>query len=137
MKINNFENNSPKVKIPSKWLISTDCQNQYLDLSPIDAEGDKVKCRWATVAEAGESATDLTQWPSISLDEDSCTLFYDPTKDSTLVGLKPITLVVEDFDPSVRFHSKDFKLSFFYRVMLCTKFQSNSLRTSGNRIYLI
>ena len=112
MKIYNFENNSPKMNIPSKWLLSTDCQNQFLDLSPTDAEGDKVKCRWATSDEAGESATDLTHWPSISLDENSCTLFYDPTKDSTLVGLKPITLVVEDFDQSVRFHTNDFKCYF-------------------------
>lgn len=47
--INDVTNNSPDFKHPPLWLIMAQCDDQYIDLSPSDSDGDQVKCRWASV----------------------------------------------------------------------------------------
>ena len=71
--------------------------NQFLDLAPIDPDGDIVRCRWATAEEAGGAAFQPALHPSISLDE-NCIVHYDGTLDSVASGVKPIALMMEDMD---------------------------------------
>ena len=42
-------NNSPDFKHPPLWLIMAQCDGQYIDLSPSDVDGDRVRCRWANL----------------------------------------------------------------------------------------
>ena len=98
MQFNDLDNNSPTFKLPPLWLIMAGCPNQMIDLAPSDMDGDKVKCRWATASESGGAFNDGRSFPSLSLDEENCIVHYDGTKDSTAVGVKPIGLMMEDFD---------------------------------------
>ena len=98
MKINDVNNTTPMFKLPPLWLIMSGCPAQQIDLAPTDADGDNVKCRWATASEAGGSMYSAALWPSLSLDEENCIVTYDGTMDASSVGVKPIGLMMEDFD---------------------------------------
>jgi len=91
------ENNTPQIKLPSIWKIMSGCASQTLDLSPIDLDGDTIKCFWATSAEA-VGAYRGNDYNSISLDSETCILTYDGTADSGKNGAKPIVIQVQDFD---------------------------------------
>jgi hypothetical protein len=96
MSINDVNNNTPKFKLPPLWMIMAGCGNQQIDLAPTDADGDSVRCRWATSSEAGGAYTNPSNWPSLSLDAANCIVKYDGTKDSSSQGVKPIALMMED-----------------------------------------
>lgn len=96
--INDPYNTSPDVKLPPVWYIMSGCPAQTIALNPIDADGDTVKCRWSTYDEAYGGVYDSSKWPSLSLDENTCIVTYDGTQDLTQVGVKPISIHVEDFD---------------------------------------
>ena len=97
MTVNDWTNTSPTFKLPPIWLIMSGCDAQSVDLAPVDADGDKVKCRWATSAEAG-GVYNNGNWPSLTLDGDNCRVVYTGSRDSTNVGVKPVALMIEDFD---------------------------------------
>jgi hypothetical protein len=98
MWVNDVNNNTPSFKLPPLWLIMAGCPNQQIDLAPFDADGDNVRCRWATFAEAGGAYNIPGNWPSLSLDEANCIVKYDGTLDSSTSGVKPVGLMMEDFD---------------------------------------
>ena len=99
MKINDVDNNTPVFKLPPLWLIMAGCPDQKVELKPNDLDGDRVKCRWAVGSdEAGGAEHIPAKHPSLTLDEDNCTVWYDGTKDASQVGVKPIALMMEDFD---------------------------------------
>ena len=100
MTVNDVNNNSPSFKLPPRWTIMAGCPGQKIDLSPVDADGDSVRCRWATSSEAGGAFNTPGFWPSLSLDEVNCIVTYDGTMDGTSLGVKPIGLMMEDFDSS-------------------------------------
>ena len=96
--VNDLANNSPVFKHPPLWLIMAGCDGQFIDLAPQDIDNDRIACRWATPVEAGGAFTDLSVWPSLSLDAESCTVHYSGSMDGTNVGVKPVSLMIEDFD---------------------------------------
>ena len=98
MQINDVDNNTPTFKLPPLWLIMAGCPDQQIDLAPRDMDGDSVRCRWATSSEAGGVVYNASKHPSISLDEANCIVKYDGTMDQSTVGVKPIGLMMEDFD---------------------------------------
>lgn len=98
MTVNDVNNNSPSFKLPPLWLIMAGCPNQQIDLAPSDADGDNVTCRWATASEAGGAYNIPGAWPSLSLDKANCIVKYDGTLDSSTSGVKPVGLMMEDFD---------------------------------------
>ena len=91
------ENNTPQIKLPPIWKIMSRCGAQTLDLSPIDLDGDTIKCVWASAAEA-QGAFGGNMFNSITLDSDTCILTYDGLADSGQDGVKPIAIQVQDFD---------------------------------------
>ena len=91
------ENNAPQVKLPPIWKIMADCPMQTLDLSPVDLDGDRVECEWATSAEA-QGAFRGNDYNSITLDQTTCVLTYDGTVDTATTGVKPIAVQVKDYD---------------------------------------
>ena len=48
-----WNNHSPTCMVPPVWNILASCEQQYLDLAPIDIDGDLVSCRWADLSEVG------------------------------------------------------------------------------------
>ena len=90
-------NTSPVFKHPPLWLIMAGCDTS-IDLAPQDPDGDRFECRWAAIDEAEAAVTDSSLWPSLSLDPDNCIVHYQGSLDETNVGLKPISLMIEDFD---------------------------------------
>ena len=98
MQVNDWTNTSPTYRIPPIWLIMSGCDAQTISLKPVDADGDLVKCRWATQTEAGGSYNVPGRLPSLSLDENSCTVTYTGSLDQSTFGVKPIGLMIEDFD---------------------------------------
>ncbi len=40
------------VKVPPIWRVMAGCPRQILNLDPIDFDGDRIYCRWATKKEA-------------------------------------------------------------------------------------
>ena len=98
MTVNDVDNNSPTFKLPPLWLIMAGCPEQKIDLAPTDADGDQIRCRWATATEAGGVVYNPSKHPSLSLDEENCIVKYDGTMDQSTVGVKPIGLMMEDFD---------------------------------------
>jgi hypothetical protein len=95
--VNDVTNNSPRFNIPAVWYIMTGCTDQSLFLNPVDSDGDTIKCRWATMAEAGALARDNGDFDSLVLDADLCKVTYDPSADIFASGIKPIAIQVEDF----------------------------------------
>ena len=91
---------APSFKLPPIWMIKSTCPGQFIALNPIDADGDKIKCRWATETEADSAFYIESVWPSLSLDQDNCIVHYDGIFDPFGQGLKPIALMIEDFDQS-------------------------------------
>jgi len=67
-------------------------------LSPIDPDGDEWRCRWATEEESDGGFNTPGFWPSLSLDEENCIVTYTGSLDTTVTGVKPISLMLEDFD---------------------------------------
>jgi len=98
MTVNDVNNTSPSFVLPPLWLIMAGCNNQKIELQPSDADGDNVRCRWASQAEAGGAFNVPGAWPSLSLDAANCIVHYDGTLDSSTQGVKPIGLMMEDFD---------------------------------------
>ena len=96
--VNDVTNNSPSFKHPPLWLIMAGCDGAYIDLAPQDHDDDRIQCRWATSIEAGGAFTDLTLWPSLSLDQENCIVHYQGSLDGSNVGVKPIALMMEDLD---------------------------------------
>ena len=96
-KVNDPDNISPSFKLPPLWLIMAGCDGAFIDLTPTDADGDTVKCRWATAAESGGAYNDGS-WPSLDLDGNACKVTYMGSLDATQTGVKPIALMMEDFD---------------------------------------
>ena len=90
------KNPSPRMIVPSQWFLNQGCDSS-LKLNPFISNKNLLKCRWATYSEALGGAYDPNIWPSISLTDD-CLLTYNASKDSSLVGLKPIAIMLEDFD---------------------------------------
>lgn len=105
MTVNDVNNTSPSFALPPLWLIMAGCGNQKIELQPSDADGDTVRCRWANAAEAGGAYTNPSYWPSLSLDSANCIVHYDGTKDASKQGVKPIGLMMEDFDSSGKVRS--------------------------------
>jgi hypothetical protein len=98
MTVNDVDNTSPSFSLPPLWLIMAGCNNQKIELQPTDADGDNVKCRWATSSESGGAFNTPGYWPSLTLDAENCIVHYDGTLDSSTQGVKPIGLMMEDFD---------------------------------------
>ena len=75
----NLENASPEVKIPAEWTVTKGCDEQKLNLNPFDADGNTVKCRWASgVKECGDGCWN-EKLSSLQLDENTCTITYSGT----------------------------------------------------------
>ncbi|CAG5077297.1 Oidioi.mRNA.OKI2018_I69.PAR.g8676.t1.cds [Oikopleura dioica] len=99
-------NNSPAFRAPSQFTVMTGCENQVIELNPVDSDGDTVRCRWATSAEAAD-------WPppadksfnSFELDEEKCTITYRPEFDNYEQGIRPIAIQFEDFDANNQIRS--------------------------------
>lgn len=91
-------NSSPSFNLPPIWMIKSSCDGQFIALNPTDADGDKMKCRWATQAEADSAYYRSSSWPSLRIDEDNCVVHYNGTMDTHGQGVKPIALMIEDFD---------------------------------------
>ena len=91
-------NNSPSFRIPAIWYIMFGCPDQRLHLSPTDADGDNIKCRWATLSEADRMSREIGNFNSFQLDEDNCIVTYIPENDNFGAGIKPLAIQVEDFD---------------------------------------
>lgn len=98
MEINDWSNTSPTFKVPPIWLIMAGCDAQTISLSPVDADGDRIACRWATVEESGGAYKEPGRLGSLSLDGDTCTVTYTGSLDSSTFGVKPVGLMIEDFD---------------------------------------
>ena len=98
MTINDWSNTSPTFKLPPIWLIMAGCDAQTISLSPVDVDGDRVACRWATHDEAGGAYNEPGRLDSLSLDGDTCTVTYTGSLDKSSFGVKPIGLMIEDFD---------------------------------------
>ena len=98
MRVNDVDNNTPTFKLPPLWLIMAGCPSQKIDLAPVDSDGDKVRCRWANSGEAGGVVYNASRQSSLSLDTENCIVKYDGTKDRSTVGVKPVALMMEDFD---------------------------------------
>ena len=96
--IYDLTNSTPEFQQPPLWLIMAGCDGQFIDLQPMDPDGDTYQCRWASQEEAGSAFTDLSKWPSLSLDQDNCIVHYMGSMDTNNFGLKPIALMIEDFD---------------------------------------
>ena len=47
-------NSSPAFRAPSQFTVMTGCENQVIELNPVDPDGDTVRCRWATSTEAAD-----------------------------------------------------------------------------------
>ena len=100
--INDPTNNSPVFTHPPLWRIMSGCDGQKIDLSPVDPDGDRIKCRWAEVRngvwEAGAATYNADAWPSLRLDGDNCIVHYTGSMDKTYSGLKGVGIMMEDFD---------------------------------------
>ena len=96
--INDVNNNTPQLKLPPVWRIMVGCPAQTLELNPNDADGDEVICRWATQDEAHAGHHNMSMFGSITLDQKTCILTYDGTKDMATTGVKPIAIMIEDHD---------------------------------------
>lgn len=123
-------NNSPQATLPGQFLMRANCKTS-LKVAVNDPDGDVVKCRFASQDESSDAVArefltyhnDLvTNYPSITLDEATCTVTYDGEKDNVCTGdfnqvfehkssrpdvmkyaganhcHKPFALIVEDFD---------------------------------------
>ena len=75
----NLQNASPEVKIPAVWTVTKGCDEQKLNLNPFDADGNTIKCRWASgVKECGDGCWN-EKLSSLQLDENTCTITYSGT----------------------------------------------------------
>ena len=75
----NLQNASPEVKVPAVWTVTKGCDEQKLNLNPYDADGNAVKCRWASgVKECGDGCWN-EKLSSLQLDENTCTITYSGT----------------------------------------------------------
>ena len=95
---NDVANSAPVFKLPPIWLIMATCDGQFIDLNPTDPDGDRMKCRWADSIEGDTAYYRQSLWPSLTLDEENCIVHYTGSMDSSTDGIKPIALMIEDFD---------------------------------------
>ena len=95
---NEVQNAAPSFKLPPIWLIMSTCDGQFIDLNPTDPDGDRMKCRWADSVEGDTAYYRQSVWPSLTLDEENCIVHYTGSLDAAGSGLKPIALMIEDFD---------------------------------------
>ena len=91
-------NNTPTVKLPPIWKIMAGCDNQMLNLNPVDLDNNKIKCRWSDSTEGRGAYDGKNSFSSISLDEENCILTYDGSQDLAPDGVKPVAIQIEDFD---------------------------------------
>ena len=89
-------NQSPVAKLPGDFLMQANCKNSYkVEMS--DPDGDVVKCRWAEGEETSEYAAHhrdvgrdepniVSDFPSITLNEETCTVTYDGSLDEVCTG---------------------------------------------------
>ena len=89
-------NQSPVAKLPGDFLMQANCKNSYkIEMS--DPDGDFVKCRWAEVGETSEYAAHhrnvgreepkiVSDFPSITLNSETCTVTYDGSLDDVCTG---------------------------------------------------
>ena len=95
--INDPTNNSPVFTHPPLWRIMSGCDGQKIDLSPVDPDGDTVRCRWSNNNSEGGGATyNAAAWPSLSLDEENCIVHYTGSMDTTVTGVKGVAIMMED-----------------------------------------
>ena len=90
------DNNTPTFKHPPVWKIMNGCDGQTIHLSPSDADGDTVTCRWATAEEGDGAFKGRADLNSLTLNEETCSVTYDGSMDATTAGVKPIALMMED-----------------------------------------
>lgn len=125
--VEDVDNNTPQTKLPPIWKIMAGCPDQTLELNPYDKDGDTIKCRWASSGEGLGAWKFNHNFGSITLDEDTCILTYDGTKDSASDGVKPIAIHVEDFDSN---GNKKSSMPLQFLATVWTPSNSN-FRTSG------
>lgn len=131
--MNDPNNNSPQVGVASLWKIMAGCSGQTLELNPVDMDGDAVKCRWANADEA-RGALHTSNYDSLSLNEDTCVLTFDGTKDAGVTGVKPIAIQIEDFDENGNMKSS-MPLQFLAMVWTPELGVRNSARTDISSIF--
>ena len=96
---NNVLNNGPIFPTRPIWVIMEGCTNQVYSVdAQEDAEGNTIRCRWATEDESAHFYHRTATMQSFFLDEEACTVTYRPEFDRSGPGNKPIALMVEDFD---------------------------------------
>ncbi|CBY36852.1 unnamed protein product, partial [Oikopleura dioica] len=103
-----IDNNPPTFKTPCDWRAKAGCGIAYFDLTPEDADGDSISCRWSTMWEASEMAREKSH-PNEAFYWDrnrgNCTLAYDSFLDEDENGKtlkespygRPIAIQVEDY----------------------------------------
>ena len=65
----------------------------------MDPEHDRIRCRWATIADEVDNFTyDEATMNAFELDEDTCIVTYRPENDTGGPGNKPIAIMIEDRD---------------------------------------
>jgi hypothetical protein len=99
-----YDNNTPRFETPAIWWIMEGCSGQTYYITPVDPDGNSIKCRWSTIYEASFMAHDKTDWDGndwpmeqLSLDEVACSVTYHPEFDNH-GGNKAIAVQVEDYD---------------------------------------
>ena len=63
----------------------TGCPQQYIALNPTDKDGDEIRCRWSTQAEAKNGHHAGGNFESLTLDG-NCVVWYDGTKAKVYFG---------------------------------------------------
>ncbi|XP_066271748.1 uncharacterized protein [Branchiostoma lanceolatum] len=94
-------NSSPITASSPIYRIQNNCDT-VIRIPFEDPDGDKVKCRYASVyGECGEACDPL---PYSTLDEDNCTITYDTSRGTLQPGWYAISLVLEDYPTSGSHH---------------------------------
>lgn len=129
-------NGSPILKAPPLWPIDKSCTSSYqwLYLRPHDAEGDRIRCRWSTYAEAGDASM-YNSKNQFMVDRNSIYLYsscilryyggYDKYKYNHFISIQ-----VEDFDKSGKLlHSMPVQ---FIMTKRTTRYTYNYKYSPGN-----
>lgn len=132
---NNVLNNGPIFPTRPIWVIMEGCTDQVYSVDALeDAEGNTIRCRWATEDESAHFYHRTESMRSFYLDAEACTVTYRPEFDNSGPGNKPIALMVEDFDgeplPENLLHSSP---SFFIAITFQPDLESS--RSSDKLLY--
>ena len=98
-------NHAPVFRQPPFWNVDLNCASsaQYLELRPLDPEGDTVRCRWSTYTEAAGASPynekNQLVLKHVYLHPTDCYLRYERNNDK-LKREVWISVQVEDFDKS-------------------------------------